>query len=55
MNRLLRTVLPTDLAKGLWLTSLLYAIFLALCLMGLRDWKRSLTTVVDDEPLPEAA
>lgn len=42
-------------AKGLWLTALLYAIFLALCLMGLRDWKRSLTTVADGEPLPEAA
>ncbi len=28
--------------KGLWLTALLYAIFLALCLVGLRDWGRSL-------------
>ena len=32
------------LAKGLSLTALLYAIFLALCVVGLRDWKRSLET-----------
>ena len=28
--------------KGLWLTALLYAIFLALCLVGLKEWRRSL-------------
>jgi len=37
--------------KGLWLTALLYAIFLALCLLGLREWKRSL----DAAPVPVAA
>jgi nicotinamide mononucleotide transporter len=42
-------------AKGLWLTALLYAIFLGLCLMGLKAWKRSLTAVAAEEPLPEAA
>lgn len=29
--------------KRLFLTALLYAIFIALCAMGYRDWKRSLT------------
>ena len=38
------------LAKGLWLTSLLYAIFLALCVVGLREWRRSL-----DAPPADAA
>ncbi len=30
------------IAKDLWLTALLYAIFLALCILGLREWRRSL-------------
>lgn len=37
--------------KGLWLTALLYAIFLALCLVGLKEWKRSLDAI----PVPVAA
>lgn len=37
--------------KGLWLTAILYAIFLALCLLGLREWKRSL----DAAPVAVAA
>ncbi len=43
------------LAKGLWLTALLYAIFLVLCLVGLREWRRSLDAVAAAEPVPEAA
>lgn len=46
-------------AKGLWLTSVLYAIFLVLCLVGLRDWSRSLAAAAAPEPgaaaEPEAA
>ncbi len=38
------------LAKGLWLTALLYAIFLVLCVVGLRDWKRSLSSVAEPGP-----
>ncbi|MBK9088204.1 MAG: nicotinamide mononucleotide transporter [Holophagales bacterium] len=41
--------------KGLWLTALLYAIFLALCLVGLKEWKRSLATPRAEGSLPEAA
>lgn len=40
--------------KGLWLTSVLYAIFLILCLVGLRDWKRSLEATPSADPAPEA-
>lgn len=44
------------LAKGLFLTALLYAIFLALCVVGLREWRRSLETApAGAEPAPEAA
>lgn len=45
------------LAKGLSLTALLYAIFLALCVVGLRDWKRSLDTpsAADAAPATEPA
>jgi nicotinamide riboside transporter PnuC len=28
--------------KGLWLTSVLYALFLTMCLFGLRQWRASL-------------
>ncbi len=42
--------------KGLWLTALLYAIFLALCLVGLRDWRRSYAGEAEaPAPVPEAA
>lgn len=41
--------------KGLWLTALLYAIFLALCLVGLREWKRSIAAGSGATALPEAA
>ena len=41
--------------KGLWLTALLYAIFLVICLVGLRDWRRSLNAAPAPGPLPEAA
>lgn len=47
------------LVKGLWLTALLYAIFLALCILGLREWKRSLDAAAPaapaPAPVPEAA
>lgn len=29
-------------SKGLWLTSVLYAVFLAMCVIGLRQWCRSI-------------
>jgi nicotinamide mononucleotide transporter len=29
-------------SKGLWLTSLLYALFLIMCLQGIREWRSSL-------------
>ncbi|KGN30530.1 nicotinamide mononucleotide transporter [Knoellia sinensis KCTC 19936] len=35
-------------AKGLWLTSLLYAVFLGLCLAGLRQWRAELETEADE-------
>ena len=41
--------------KGLWLTALLYAIFLVICLVGLRDWKRSLDAAPSTSPVPEPA
>lgn len=31
-------------SKGLWLTSVLYAVFLGMCVIGLRQWRRSITT-----------
>jgi nicotinamide mononucleotide transporter len=29
-------------SRGLWLTGLLYAIFLGMCLVGLREWRRAI-------------
>lgn len=34
--------IPLYVYKGLWLTSLLYFVFLLLCIFGLREWKREL-------------
>ncbi len=34
--------IPLYLYKGLWLTSVLYAIFLILCIIGLREWMRAI-------------
>lgn len=33
---------PLYVSRGLQLTALLYAIFLAMCVVGLRDWRRAL-------------
>ena len=41
--------------KGLWLTALLYAIFLALCLVGLKEWRRYLAAPPAATPAPEPA
>jgi nicotinamide mononucleotide transporter len=35
---------PLYLWKGLWVTAGLYALFLALCILGLADWKREMRT-----------
>lgn len=35
--------IPLYLYKGLWLTSVLYAVFLCLCIAGLRAWQRDLS------------
>ena len=40
--------IPLYIYKGLWLTSGLYAIFMILCVVGLRAWWRALVT--HDEP-----
>lgn len=39
-------------SKGLWLTSVLYAVFLTLCVIGLRQW-RAARTAPDVAPVPE--
>jgi nicotinamide mononucleotide transporter len=43
--------IPLYLYKGLWLTSLLYVVFLVLCIIGLRAWQRDL----DKAPLRPVA
>lgn len=44
------------LSSGLWLTAVLYAGFIALCLLGLRDWKAALVAAESaDCGEPEAA
>jgi nicotinamide mononucleotide transporter len=35
--------IPLYLYKNLWLTSILYFVFLLLCIFGLREWMRELT------------
>jgi nicotinamide mononucleotide transporter len=39
--------IPLYLYKGLWLTSLLYGVFLVLCVMGLRSWNADLRARAD--------
>jgi len=34
--------IPLYIYKGLWLTSILYTVFLMLCIFGLRSWMRNL-------------
>lgn len=36
--------IPLYIYKGLWLTSALYAIFMILCVVGLRAWQKALAT-----------
>ena len=36
--------IPLYIYKGLWLTSALYAIFMILCVVGLRSWQKALGT-----------
>ena len=43
------------MVKHLWLTALLYAIFLALCILGLKEWRRSLEKAATAEVKPPAA
>ncbi|GAA2308965.1 hypothetical protein GCM10009853_078030 [Glycomyces scopariae] len=43
--------IPLYASKGLYLTSILYIGFLALCVLGLRNWRRDLTA----RPVAEAA
>lgn len=42
---------PLYVYKGLWVTAGLYALFLALCVLGLVDWRRELAA----QPAPEPA
>ncbi|USQ79200.1 nicotinamide riboside transporter PnuC [Ornithinimicrobium faecis] len=39
-------------SKGLWLTSVLYAVFLTMCVVGLRQW-RAARAAPDATPVPE--
>jgi nicotinamide mononucleotide transporter len=45
--------LPLYVSRGLHLTALLYAIFLAMCVVGLRDWLRALEAQRTAAALPE--
>jgi nicotinamide mononucleotide transporter len=45
---------PLYVSRGLHLTALLYAIFLAMCVVGLRDWLRALEVQRAEAAQPEA-
>lgn len=42
-------------SKGLWLTSVLYAVFMAMCVAGLREWRASLDASVANASVPNAS
>jgi nicotinamide mononucleotide transporter len=46
--------IPLYLYKGLWLTSILYLVFLLLCIFGLREWLSELAPV-ESQPREHAA
>lgn len=41
--------------KGLWLTSVLYAVFLVMCLIGLREWRASLRALPESDAASDHA
>ncbi len=41
--------IPLYIYKGLWLTSALYLVFLLLCIFGLREWQRELSSSMQTE------
>jgi nicotinamide mononucleotide transporter len=41
--------IPLYIYKGLWLTSALYGVFLLLCIFGLREWMREMSSAVQAE------
>lgn len=42
--------IPLYIYKGLWLTSLLYFVFLLLCIFGLREWMRQIAPSASVQP-----
>lgn len=42
--------IPLYASKGLWLTSVLYVLFLSLCIKGLVDWRRAAAKAHEREP-----
>jgi nicotinamide mononucleotide transporter len=47
--------IPLYLYKGLWLTALLYFVFLLLCIFGLKEWLREMSGAVQPKPGEHAA
>jgi nicotinamide mononucleotide transporter len=43
---------PLYVWKGLWVTAGLYALFLALCILGLADWRREMAAARAPAPVP---